>query len=136
MDRYWCLDDMMANFQHKMLTEKEQQQAQSEQNNYALGSNGDIPSKDHPALIIYTSGTTGNPKGVVHNHKNIYHQITDLVTSWGWTSDDSILHFLPLHHVHGGKYTVILIWLKLLESLDFSSRLTVYIWPVHLVVFQ
>lgn len=25
----------------------------------------------------------------------------DLVVSWEWTSDDVILHFLPLHHVHG-----------------------------------
>ena len=54
------------------------------------------------------SRTTGNPKGVVHTHQNVYHQITDLVTSWGWNSDDSILHFLPLHHVHGGKYNMVL----------------------------
>ena len=28
-------------------------------------------------------------------------QITTLVTSWEWSADDHILHFLPLHHVHG-----------------------------------
>ncbi|KAK1747836.1 malonate-CoA ligase [Skeletonema marinoi] len=27
--------------------------------------------------------------------------VTDLVTSWAWSKDDAILHFLPLHHVHG-----------------------------------
>jgi len=110
MDRYWCLNDMMADFSHPSPLEKQPQpqgqliagdEAAGGVHEYALGSDGDIPSRDHPALIIYTSGTTGNPKGVVHTHKNIYHQITDLVTSWGWSADDSILHFLPLHHVHG-----------------------------------
>ena len=42
-----------------------------------------------------------SPKGVVHTHRNIYHQIADLVSSWGWSHNDAILHFLPLHHVHG-----------------------------------
>lgn len=37
----------------------------------------------------------------MHTHKNLYHQITDLVVSWKWSKDDAILHFLPLHHVHG-----------------------------------
>jgi malonyl-CoA/methylmalonyl-CoA synthetase len=54
-----------------------------------------------PALFIYTSGTTGPPKGVVSNHLAFTHQITDLTDSWRWTSSDHILHFLPLHHIHG-----------------------------------
>lgn len=37
----------------------------------------------------------------VHTHRNIYHQITDLVIAWKWSQEDAILHFLPLHHVHG-----------------------------------
>ena len=28
-------------------------------------------------------------------------QIITLVKVWGWSKDDSILHVLPLHHVHG-----------------------------------
>lgn len=90
LDRYHCLDDIMLDFDSSQTID-----------GYAVGSHGDIKSIDSPALIIYTSGTTGKPKGVVHTHRNIYHQVTDLVTSWGWTSDDAILHFLPLHHVHG-----------------------------------
>ena len=66
-----------------------------------LGRSGVVPSLDEPALILYTSGTTGKPKGVVITHRNIFHQITDLVTSWEWEQSDVALHVLPLHHVHG-----------------------------------
>lgn len=53
------------------------------------------------SLILYTSGTTGKPKGVVTTHHNIQAQVTSLISAWGWTSDDRILHVLPLHHIHG-----------------------------------
>lgn len=53
------------------------------------------------AMIIYTSGTTSRPKGVVTTHANIRHQITSLVSAWGWTENDFILNPLPLHHLHG-----------------------------------
>jgi malonyl-CoA/methylmalonyl-CoA synthetase len=53
------------------------------------------------ALILYTSGTTGKPKGVVTTHDNIEAQVTSLISAWEWTSEDRILHILPLHHIHG-----------------------------------
>jgi malonyl-CoA/methylmalonyl-CoA synthetase len=53
------------------------------------------------ALILYTSGTTGKPKGVVTTHQNIQAQVTSLISAWGWTTSDRILHVLPLHHIHG-----------------------------------
>ena len=53
------------------------------------------------AMLVYTSGTTGRPKGVVSTHDNITSQITALVDAWGWTPNDHILEFLPLHHLHG-----------------------------------
>jgi malonyl-CoA/methylmalonyl-CoA synthetase len=53
------------------------------------------------ALILYTSGTTGRPKGVVSTHGGLTAQIEMLVEAWGWTSQDRILHVLPLHHTHG-----------------------------------
>lgn len=64
---------------------------------------GPLPDIDRSrrALILYTSGTTGKPKGVVTTHRNIQAQVTSLITAWGWTSDDRILHVLPLHHIHG-----------------------------------
>ena len=64
---------------------------------------GPLPSvpQSQRAMILYTSGTTGKPKGVVTTHENIAAQITSLVEAWGWTGDDHILEFLPLHHIHG-----------------------------------
>lgn len=56
---------------------------------------------ERPAMIIYTSGTTGRPKGVLHTHSNIQAMVQCLVSEWGWSRDDVILHTLPLHHVHG-----------------------------------
>ncbi|KAL2088475.1 hypothetical protein ACEWY4_015374 [Coilia grayii] len=63
-----------------------------------------VPESDwaqRPAMIIYTSGTTGRPKGVLHTHSNIQAMVQGLVSEWGWSKDDVILHTLPLHHVHG-----------------------------------
>ncbi|KAK0044450.1 acyl-CoA synthetase family member 3 mitochondrial [Biomphalaria pfeifferi] len=54
-----------------------------------------------PALIIYTSGTTGRPKGVNLTHGNLSACVSGLIKSWGWTSKDTILHILPLNHLHG-----------------------------------
>ena len=53
------------------------------------------------AMMVYTSGTTSRPKGVVTTHEQIAAQIETLVSAWGWTSEDRILHTLPLHHLHG-----------------------------------
>ncbi|UCG21739.1 MAG: acyl-CoA synthetase [Deltaproteobacteria bacterium] len=66
-------------------------------------SQGSLPKIDpaRRAMILYTSGTTGKAKGVVSTHLNIQAQVKSLVEAWGWTSEDYILHVLPLHHVHG-----------------------------------
>lgn len=58
-------------------------------------------TSDRRAMIIYTSGTTGKPKGVVTTHGNVAAQIVSLVEAWDWTSRDTALLALPLHHVHG-----------------------------------
>ncbi|MDG4774050.1 acyl-CoA synthetase [Solwaraspora sp. WMMD792] len=56
---------------------------------------------DAPALILYTSGTTGAPKGVPVTSANIAADLDALAEAWAWTPDDTLVHGLPLFHVHG-----------------------------------
>jgi fatty acid CoA ligase FadD36 len=59
------------------------------------------PPGDAPALILYTSGTTGPPKGVVLSRDAIAADLDALAEAWAWTSEDTLVHGLPLYHVHG-----------------------------------
>nr|WP_308801110.1 acyl-CoA synthetase [Streptomyces polyasparticus] len=59
------------------------------------------PAPDHPALIVYTSGTTGPPKGAVLPRRALASTLDALEDAWQWTSDDVLVHGLPLFHVHG-----------------------------------
>uniref|UniRef100_A0A182TFP9 AMP-dependent synthetase/ligase domain-containing protein n=1 Tax=Anopheles melas TaxID=34690 RepID=A0A182TFP9_9DIPT len=57
--------------------------------------------RDANALILYTSGTTGKPKGVVLSYANLDAQLRALAHAWQVSATDSVLHTLPLNHVHG-----------------------------------
>ncbi|HEX2285831.1 MAG TPA: acyl-CoA synthetase [Mycobacterium sp.] len=59
------------------------------------------PPPEATALILYTSGTTGPPKGVVVSRRAIAADVDALAEAWQWTSDDTLVHGLPLYHVHG-----------------------------------
>jgi len=56
---------------------------------------------DDPAMICYTSGTTGRSKGAVITHRNLVSNMLALHEAWEWSTDDVLLHVLPLFHVHG-----------------------------------
>lgn len=99
--------------------------------------------REKPALIIYTSGTTGKPKGVIVSHGNLYAQILGMISTWGWTSHDVILHVLPLHHIHGivnvlmtplhcgatcvmlPKFNPQMVWAKLLNPVGMNGGLRI-----------
>ncbi|HKE63149.1 MAG TPA: AMP-binding protein, partial [Micromonosporaceae bacterium] len=53
------------------------------------------------ALVLYTSGTTGRPKGVQLGHDAIAANLDALADAWAWTADDTVVHGLPMFHVHG-----------------------------------
>ena len=56
---------------------------------------------DAAALLLYTSGTTGRPKGALLTHGNLATQAALLREAWQVSEDDTLLHALPLHHLHG-----------------------------------
>lgn len=56
---------------------------------------------DAPLLILYTSGTTGLPKGAVLSARNAAFDVDGLAKAWAWTKQDTVVHALPLFHVHG-----------------------------------
>jgi malonyl-CoA/methylmalonyl-CoA synthetase len=53
------------------------------------------------AVLLYSSGTTGVPKGAKLSHGNLTANTQTLVESWGFTTDDRLLHTLPIYHAHG-----------------------------------
>jgi malonyl-CoA/methylmalonyl-CoA synthetase len=59
------------------------------------------PRAGDVALLLYTSGTTGKPKGAMITHENLAIQADLLREAWGWSPADTLLHALPLHHLHG-----------------------------------
>jgi fatty acid CoA ligase FadD36 len=73
------------------------------------------PSPDATALVMYTSGTTGPPKGVLISRRAIAADVDALSAAWAWTPDDTLVHGLPLFHVHG-------LILGLLGSLRIGNR--------------
>ncbi|OBF34401.1 acyl-CoA synthetase [Mycolicibacterium peregrinum] len=73
------------------------------------------PPADSTAIIMYTSGTTGAPKGVPISRQAIADDIDALAAAWQWTAEDTLVHGLPLFHVHG-------LVLGLLGSLRIGNR--------------
>jgi malonyl-CoA/methylmalonyl-CoA synthetase len=56
---------------------------------------------DDLAAILYTSGTTGRSKGAMLTQRNLISNARTLVAVWQFTSEDVLLHALPIFHIHG-----------------------------------
>jgi malonyl-CoA/methylmalonyl-CoA synthetase len=53
------------------------------------------------AALVYTSGTTGRSKGAMLTRGNLASNAAVLAHAWRFTAADTVLHTLPLFHVHG-----------------------------------
>lgn len=56
---------------------------------------------DDIAHLAFTSGTTGLPKAVPLTHANVLASVRAVMAAWHWSSDDRLVHALPLQHAHG-----------------------------------
>ena len=60
-----------------------------------------VRSPDDLAAFLYTSGTTGRSKGAMLSHENLASNAEALRQTWRYTSDDVLIHALPIFHTHG-----------------------------------
>lgn len=56
---------------------------------------------DDLALLPYTSGTTGNPKGCMHRHRSLQHNIFAGVLWSNANHEDVVLGVVPMFHITG-----------------------------------
>ncbi|MCI2399162.1 malonyl-CoA synthase [Aliiroseovarius subalbicans] len=56
---------------------------------------------DDLAAILYTSGTTGRSKGAMLTHGALASNSEVLRDTWRFTSEDVLIHALPIFHTHG-----------------------------------
>jgi malonyl-CoA/methylmalonyl-CoA synthetase len=65
-----------------------------------------VRGDDDLAAILYTSGTTGRSKGAMLTHGNLRSNAEVLKRAWAWRTGgaqgrDTLIHALPIFHVHG-----------------------------------
>jgi len=75
------------------------------------------------AALLYTSGTTGRSKGAMLTQENLLSNAQALVSLWEYTSDDVLLHALPVFHTHGlfvASNTVLLAGAKMIFESKFD----------------
>lgn len=58
-------------------------------------------AEEVPSLLLFTSGSSGLPKGVLQNHRGMLANAIGIVAHTELSSDDRLLHIMPLYHTNG-----------------------------------
>ena len=84
-----------------------------------------VRDTDDLAALLYTSGTTGRSKGAMITHGNLSSNAAALIEIWGLATGETLIHALPIYHVHGlfvALNTALLGGLKMIWQQTFDAK--------------
>ena len=84
----------------------------------------EVSKPDEPAVVLFTSGSEGKPKGVVHSHKSILTNISQIMAILDFNVTDKWMLVLPVFHAFGFTASLLTIY-NGMKTVIFPSPLSI-----------